>query len=276
MRRSHGQGPAHLGRSMCTTIGVPFFGNSAMLGECLRSLEKQTVDDFRVLVIGDGQEPDSRDIPNDSRFEVYTLPKNRGSYFARAVSLEATTTENHAVIDADDWVEPHWLETMLQGRLEETGAVQHGVRIVEKLKSEPEVVVWKHARRPLATRLLHYTSHTGLYKTERLREAGGYSPAFRVSYDSLLVSILRLQGPVDIVDEPLYHRRIHADSLTMAPATRIGSAHREPIKRKLGAAYRKMYRLRNRPAQLRSVINSLTPSELWDEVRTHAQKVNDA
>lgn len=69
---------------------------------------------FRVLVIGDGQEPDPRDIPKDSRFEVYTLPKNRGSYFARAVTLEATTTENHAVIDADDWVEPHWLETLLR------------------------------------------------------------------------------------------------------------------------------------------------------------------
>lgn len=81
---------------------------------------------------------------------------------------------------------------------------------------------------------------------------------------------------MDIVDEPLYHRRIHADSLTMAPATRIGSAHREPIKRKLGAAYRKMYRLRDRPAQMRSIIDSLTPTDLWDEVRTHAQKVNDA
>lgn len=54
--------------------------------------------------------------------------------------------------------------------------MQHGVRIVEKLKSDPEVVVWKHARRDLATRLIHYTSHTGLYKTERLRRLAVTAP----------------------------------------------------------------------------------------------------
>ena len=97
-----------------------------------------------------------------------------------------------------------------------------------------------------------------------------------MSYDSLLVSVLRLQGPVEIVDEPLYHRRIHSGSLTMAPATRIGSAQREPIKRRLDAAYRRMYRVRNSPSRVQAILDSLTTAQLWEEVRTHAEKVKSA
>lgn len=258
---------------MTTTIGIPFYGDSEMLGRCLRSLYHQTHKDFRVLVIADGKEPDtSRYFPNDSRFELYTLPENRGAYFARAVALAATETSHHGVVDADDWVEPHWLESML-----DTGAsaVQHGCRFVEEDDSS-EIVEWKHARRELATKLLHYTSHTGVYETQRLRQAGGYSPAFRMSYDSLLVGILRLQGEVAIVDEPLYHRRVHSASLTKAPGTRIGSAQRIPIKRSLDAMYRKLYRVRRNPQRVRALIDSLTPPHLWEEVEHFAQKVKDA
>lgn len=239
-----------------------------MLVRCVQSLLNQTHKDFRVLVIGDGKEPGLR--CGDSRVQVYTLPENRGAYFARAVALAATDTEHHGVVDADDWVEPHWLETMLG-----TGAsaVQHGSRFVEE-NGRTTVEAWQHARRPLATKLLHYTSHTGVYETERLRQAGGYSPAFRMSYDSLLVSALRLQGDVEIVDEPLYHRRVHSASLTKNPSTRIGSAQREPIRRKLDATYRKMYRVRNAPARVQSILDSLTPQSMWEEVRTHAEKVN--
>lgn len=252
---------------MTVTIAVPFYGDSEMLARCVQSLMGQTHKDFRVLVIGDGREPQL--LCGDSRVQVYTLPENRGAYFARAVALAATETTHHAVVDADDWVEPHWLETMLG-----TGAsaVQHGTRFVED-GAETSVVEWKHARRELASKLIHYTSHTGVYETQRLRQAGGYSPAFRMSYDSLLVSVLRLQGEVVIVDEPLYHRRVHKGSLTQAPATRIGSAQREPIKRKLDATYRKMYRVRKNPKRMQTILDGLTPQHLWDEVRTYAEKV---
>lgn len=255
---------------MTVTIGVPFYGDEEMLARCVTSLQQQTYKDIKILVIADGKEPFL--LHNDPRIQVYTLPENRGAYFARAVALEATETSHHAIVDADDWVEPHWLETMLA-----TGAsaVQHGSRFVES-GAETAVMEWKHARRPLATKLIHYTSHTGVYETERLRQAGGYSPAFRVSYDSLLVSVLRLQGEVAIVDEPLYHRRVHDGSLTKRPETRIGSAQRESVRRTLDMAYRRMYRLRRNPAKIRALLNNLTPTHLWEEVRQHAQKVKDA
>ena len=252
---------------MTLTIGVPFVGDTRMLTQCVRSLLAQTHKDLRVLVVGDGQAPRLR--VRDSRVHVYTLPENRGSYFARAVALAATETSHHGVVDSDDWVDPEWAERLLA-----TGgdAVQHGSRWQEVDGQDPVVEPWQHARRPLATRLLHYSSHTGIYSTARLRAAGGYSPAYRVGYDSLLSAVLRLLGKVEVVDEPLDHRRLHGASLSHAPATRIGSPERVRVRKELDVAYRKAYRLRNRPGRVRQIISELTPAYLWDEVAYHAEK----
>lgn len=249
------------------TVGVPFVGDTRMLTQCVKSLLAQTHKDLRVLVVGDGQAPGLR--TRDSRVHVYKLPTNRGSYFARAVALAATKTPFHGVVDSDDWVDPEWAERLLA-----TGgdAVQHGSRWVEKAGEHANVQVWQHARRPLATRLLHYSSHTGIYSTARLRAAGGYSPAYRVGYDSLLSAVLRLLGPVEVVDEPLYHRRLHAASLSHAPGTKIGSPERVKVREVLDVAYRKSYRMRNHPDRVREIISELTPAYLWDEVAFHAEK----
>lgn len=251
------------------TVGVPFAGDTQMLTQCVKSLLAQTHRDLRVLVIADGTPARLR--VRDSRVHVYRIPENRGSYFARAVALAATTTPFHGVVDADDWVDPEWAETLLA-----TGgdAVQHGARWVERAGEDPQVQVWKHARRLLATKLLHYSSHTGIYRTDRLRDAGGYSPAYRVGYDSLLSAVLRMLGPVEVVDEPLYHRRLHAASLSHAPGTKIGSPERRRVRAELDVAYRKAYRMRSRPDRIRQIIAGLTPTHLWDEVTHHAQKAS--
>lgn len=252
---------------MTLTIGVPFVGDTRMLTQCVRSLLAQTHRDLRVLVVGDGQAPRLR--ARDSRVHVYKLPTNRGSYFARAVALAATKTPFHGVVDSDDWVDPEWAERLLGVGAD---AVQHGSRWQEADGQEPVVEPWRHARRPLATRLLHYSSHTGIYATGRLRDAGGYSPAYRVGYDSLLSAVLRLLGPVEVVDEPLYHRRLHAASLSHAPGTKIGSPERMKVRAELDTAYRKAYRLRAKPDRVREIVAELTPDHLWDEVAYHAER----
>src|SRR5690606_13936052 len=110
--------------------------------------------------------------------------------------------------------------------------------------------------------------------TERLRAAGGYSPAFRIGYDSFLSAILRLLGPVEIVDRPLYHRRIHPDSLCQAASTRIRVGP-EPLRGRAmpASAYATAFRLRDHPHLVRRVVDRLTPPALWDEVHEHAEKV---
>ena len=256
---------------MTVTVGIPFYGDEDMLRRCVRSLLRQTYRDLRVLVVGDGQEP--RIPTRDSRVQVYTLPQNRGSYFARAVALAATTTEFHGVVDSDDGVDPQWLETLMA-----TGgtAVQHSIRWVERAGRPTVVMEWMGARKPLSENLTHYTSHTGVYATERLRDAGGYSPAYRIGYDSLLAAVVRMQGPVQIVDKTLYHRRIHPDSLSQTSRTKIGSPARLEVRRQLQVAYRRVYRARHDPQKQRRILRRLASPLLWQEVEEHAERIRCA
>ena len=253
---------------MTVTVSIPFYGNRDLLQRCVKSLLQQTHRDLRVLVIGDGQRVPR--LPRDSRITTYRLPENRGAYYARAVALAATATEHHAIVDADDWVDPDWLETMLA-----TGgsAVQHGSRWTHYPDGTVDHDIWRGARRHLATKLLHYTSHTGVYETERLREVGGYSPAYRMGYDSLLCGLLRMTGPVEIVDRPMYHRYRHPDSLCNAPDTKIGSAPRLKARAELEPIYAAAYQHLGDVDTIRSIALTATPPHLWDEVREHADRI---
>lgn len=256
---------------MTVTVGVPFIGCDDMLRRCLRSLLTQTHKDLRVLVIGDGQVP--RISTRDSRVDLYVLPKNKGSYFARAVALAATDTSHHGVVDSDDWVDPEWLDTLLA-----TGgnAVQHGTRWVERAGQPAVAMEWRGAKKPLQQHLTHYTSHTGVYKTQRLLDAGGYAPAYRIGYDSLLAAIVRMQGPIDIVDKTLYHRSIHPDSLSQTPRTKLGSPARMEVRRQLNVAYRRAYQSRHDPAKVRRILRRLSPPLMWAEVEEHAERIRSA
>lgn len=256
---------------MTVTVSVPHRGDDDHLRTCVRSLLAQTYRDIRILIIGDGQRP--RISTRDSRVDLYVLPENRGSYYARAVALAATQTTHHAIVDSDDWVDRDWLETMMRTGIT---AVQHGSRYVEQDGQETVAKQWRGARKPAAPWLQHYTSHTGVYTTRRLREAGGYSPAYRIGYDSLLAAVVRMQGPVAVVDRPLYHRRVHDLSLSMSPATKIGSPERLKVRDELSAVYRKVWEQRRDPAAVKRILHTVTPQHLWDEVSAHADKIRSS
>jgi len=249
------------------TVAIPFYGDVGLLRKCVESVLSQTYGNLQVFVIGDGQTPEG--IPNDPRVYSYTLPENKGPYYARAVALEATDTEWHAVLDADDWVDSNWLESLLAT---EGDAVQHST-LVQEYDTYSKNQVYKNARRPSHTKLFHYAPHVGLYRTSTLRKAGGYSPNYRMGYDSFMSSILRLQTEVAVVDDLTYHRRVRSSSLSYSRETGVGTPLRMSVREVLDAAYRKAYRVRGSASKVRKIISELTPDEMWAEVREHAKKV---
>nr|AMP54259.1 glycosyl transferase family 2 [uncultured bacterium]AMP54297.1 glycosyl transferase family 2 [uncultured bacterium]AMP54373.1 glycosyl transferase family 2 [uncultured bacterium]AMP54412.1 glycosyl transferase family 2 [uncultured bacterium] len=241
-----------------------------MLRQCVKSLLDQTYPDIRIIVVVDGG-PRAM-LPRDSRIDVVHVGKNRGAYFCRAVALAATSSKYHAVVDSDDWVEPDWLDTMMS-TMGDTGAVQHGSRLEAMQGRSPRAAKWVRARQEPSSIFTHFTSHTGVYETQRIINAGGYSPNYRTSYDSLLNGILRLQGEVAICDRALYHRRIHSESLTQRPETRLRSDYRERVRQRLREAWDLAWKYRDIPGSSKAVALSLTPDTMWSEVRHWANKV---
>ena len=99
------------------SIIIPIYNAERYLQECLESIRVQSYKDFEVILVDDGSTDKSASICNafveiDKRFHYYHKT-NGGVSSARNAGLEKASGDWIAFIDADDWVSPHYLQTVL-------------------------------------------------------------------------------------------------------------------------------------------------------------------
>ena len=103
------------------SIIVPIYNVEKYLRMCLDSIENQTYSNIEVLLINDGSPDSSGEIcqeyvARDSRFR-YFEKENGGLSDARNYGIERSNGKYLTFIDADDWVEPTYIEDMYQAAL---------------------------------------------------------------------------------------------------------------------------------------------------------------
>lgn len=101
---------------------VPLYNAEKYLNICVDSILKQTYTDFELILVDDGSTDRSRDICDkytlcDDRIKVFHK-KNAGVSEARNTGISAANGKYIGFIDADDWVEPTYLESLLRGMSE--------------------------------------------------------------------------------------------------------------------------------------------------------------
>jgi len=99
------------------SVIVPCFNAGSYLEQCLVSIRKQTHSNIEILVVNDGSTDDSEIISLqqqalDSRIR-YLYSENQGVSNARNIGIEAAKGSFLSFIDADDVVEPIFLEALL-------------------------------------------------------------------------------------------------------------------------------------------------------------------
>lgn len=259
---------------MRLVVSVPTFNTpDELLHRAVTGVLAQTLEDLAVVVVNDGGPP-LRGLPSDPRLVVYELPDNRGRYFADAVVTRALTRRPGVFWtphDADDWSEPERFEKLLPAAVD--GAV-----LAPYWRHQPgRDVDLQHPRyvavaRPTGrfTHLGHWCA--GAYTIERLARAGWIDPGFRIGFDTLHTLMIALTGPVAIHGEAAWHwHRRAAGSLTSDPRTRLGSSHRDRVRRQLSALYGRAWdRRHTRPG---SAIVEHVPRQLADEVGEHAVRL---
>lgn len=246
---------------MTITVAMPYWGAPDYVRRAVRSVLAQTVADVRLVVIGDGEEP-PLDGLGTSRLEVYTLPANRGTYFAHQLILSATPDPWYAPVDADDWVDPEHLEQLVAvGR----DAVSTGS-------------VWWHAG---AGRTVYRgkpdrpaSFHVGLFATERLRAIGGYNPAERLGQDTVLLRLLARNGGVHrhAPDVPTYHRVKRPGSLTTRPDTGHRSQARIAMKRRNRSLFSQLAQF-STTDDIRFYRGTIVPPAIRDELAIHVERL---
>ena len=107
------------------SIVVPFFCVEEYIGDCLRSLARQTFEDFEVVLVDDGSPDNSaaiaRDfVERDARFRIVTQ-ENQGLGPARNTGIKQSGGEFIAFVDSDDVVPRHAYGLMIR-MLDETGS----------------------------------------------------------------------------------------------------------------------------------------------------------
>lgn len=99
-------------------IVVPFFNAKDTIEQTLKSIFSQSFRDFRVVLIDDGSKQESLEKITQMKkmwpdLEVIYHEQNKGVAAARNTGISSVSSKYVMCLDADDWIEPLYLEKML-------------------------------------------------------------------------------------------------------------------------------------------------------------------
>jgi len=236
------------------TVSIPTYRTPPdLLTRSIRSALDQT-EDLRVVVVNDGSEA-LRGLPRDDRLILLELEENLGRYFCDAIVTEAIRDrpeEIWAVLDSDDYWETDHLERVLP--FMEDGAVLSPYRRSREGKGSTRIQQpSRRVQGPIPDKYVHLGHWcSGAWRSDRIQKAGGIHPGFRVGFDTLFVSMIRLTGPIGLAPEGGYFWCQRSDgSLTTARETRFGSQFRIDQKTKQAQLYSKAYaQIGNDPGEI--------------------------
>lgn len=267
-RRDHGM----------VTVSMPYWGCPRTVRSAVDSVLKQTYENLRLVVVNDGDSPamwNPLTGVNDRRLIRFDLPKNRGRYYADAVVLAATDTPWFTVHDADDWSDPMWLYDLVSHAVAADAVAAFSPQVIHHgRRSRTEPVHQQLATRVRLSQLTQLAHHAGVYRVEALRAAGGYHPAYRIGYDTMIVNLVRMVGPCVVSPKALYHRVYRLGSLTSSRQTGFGSPERAAVKRRLQDMYQ--VALNTDPSALADLVWSTVPPPLLAEVDRDAKRLREA
>ena len=120
------------------SVIVPVYNAEPYLAQCIESLLCQTHRDLQIILVNDGSTDNSLAIAErytraDARVELYTQP-DLGQSAARNNGMLHATGDYLSFIDADDYIDAGFYQTLLQTCRPDTDVVQIGYRRVQEGK----------------------------------------------------------------------------------------------------------------------------------------------
>lgn len=169
------------------SIVIPCYNLAAYLPQTLESVRNQTRTDWEAVVVNDGSSDSTREVVRDflrrrrdGRFR-YVEQRNMGLPSARNTGIEHATGQFILPLDADDLLEPTFLEETVEvlETFPQFGIVYTHLRAFGSEQWEAACPPW-HPCRLLQYNRLPYAS---LYRREVWESTGGYDPAMREGYE---------------------------------------------------------------------------------------------
>lgn len=208
------------------SVIIPVYNVADWLDACMESVVNQTFRDFEVLLIDDGSDDGSGDkcrqwAQKDSRIRVISKI-NEGPSKARNRGLLEANGKYVAFIDADDWVDAHYLELMYR-QVVETDIVECDVYRVNEETGKTNIRVSSGVMGADDTLEEHMKyGYTAIWKCmfrkELFTKHNISFPDCHSEARAVYALLLALSGRVENVHEPLYYyRTFRQGSLTSKP-----------------------------------------------------------
>ena len=214
------------------SIIIPVHNAESFLIQCLTSVQEQSFDDWECLIIDDGSTDNSAAIcvnwsKNDSRFK-YFRQSNKGVSAARNVGLCKCRGTFICFIDADDWVDRSYLESLCPSIMESDLIVsgqrrdyQDGNCVLFVPDNTTSFSVSPDNTSlflSLERQFLLFAPHEKLYRTDIIKEYNIRFPENCTYGEDLFFNYQYLEHSkvISTVASALYHYRIHSDSLSLA------------------------------------------------------------
>ena len=219
------------------SVIVPIYNAAEYLEQCLDSIVNQTLKDIEIILIDDGSTDGSAEICKkyltDSRV-IYYHKENEGLAAARDDGMLRASGEYIGFVDADDWLKPEMYEKMYNAAKSNDSDVvfcncqqnENGYIFTPEMPDGPydrDAIKKEILPKTLAyigkggsKRAIRWCNWLRLYKTETLKQNGirfdrrlRRSQDLQLTYEATLVA-----QNYYYIEEPLYHNRVVADSLS--------------------------------------------------------------
>jgi glycosyltransferase involved in cell wall biosynthesis len=211
---------------MSVAVVIPNRNYGRFLGRSVGSALLQTIRPNEVIVVDGDSTDNSFDVIQGMDPRVTWLPcpaRDRGN--ARNVGIAAASSEFIVPLDADDWIEPTYIERCLKKMTDGIGVVAPALR-------------WPHGGVALTSppfTIEHFLTGNLLFCCSMFRrqcweQVGGYdeSPDIYEDWDFWL-RIVKAGWRIEPLNEPLFHYCSHAES----NSARMGSGDHHRYSRRV-------------------------------------------
>jgi glycosyltransferase involved in cell wall biosynthesis len=199
------------------SVLIGAYNNEATLERAARSMLDQTVSELELLIVDDGSSDGSAEVATgiaaaDPRARVLRMPSNLGIARSLNAGLEAAVAPNVAVLDADDWSDPHRLERQLEVLDGDPSVAVVGCRMREVDEHGRELAPrTSFAAGEVNAALMHFNpipNTSSAFRRDAALAVGGYDPRYRWATEYDLWLRLAERHRIFALDEVLATRQM--------------------------------------------------------------------
>jgi len=203
------------------SIVIPCYNKGEYLAEAIESAFAQTWPNVEVIVVNDGSTDNSLDVARRYEDRCRLISQgNQGVSVTRNVGVRSSTGEFVICLDADDWLEPTYIEKAMKLMAEKVGIVGTGFHSFGDPSLRYSGEKWCPSEIITLERIVDGNAFhsASMFRRKAFDETGGWNLLMGISGDGgwedwcLWVDIMKRGWEGRVVQELLLHYRILKDA----------------------------------------------------------------